>query len=84
MSRYIRETVMPEITAQLNTRGMNCPLPILKTRQVIKRLQSGEVLEVTSTDPGSTKDMVAFCEQTGHELLSSKEAAGGYVFLIRK
>ena len=63
---------------------MNCPLPILKTRQAINRLRSGEVLEVTSTDPGSTKDMVAFCEQTGHECLLSREATDGYVFLIRK
>jgi len=75
---------MPGTTAQLDTRGLNCPLPILKTQQAIKRLGSGEVLEVTSTDPGSTKDMVAFCEQTGHELISSREDAGGYVFLIRK
>ena len=64
---------MQETTAQLDTRGMNCPLPILKTRQAINRLRSGEVLEVTSTDPGSTKDMAAFCEQTGHEVVSSRE-----------
>jgi len=75
---------MQEISAQLDTRGMNCPLPILKTRQAINRLHSGEVLEVTSTDPGSTKDIVAFYKQTGHELVSSREDAGGYVFLIRK
>ena len=75
---------MTDTTAQLDTRGLNCPLPILKTQPAIKRLRSGEVLEVTSTDPGSMKDMVAFCEQTGHELVSSREHADGYVFLIRK
>ena len=75
---------MPETTTQLDVRGMNCPLPILKTRQAVNRLRSGEVLEVTSTDPGSMKDIAAFCEQTGHELLLSREATDGYVFLIRK
>jgi tRNA 2-thiouridine synthesizing protein A len=80
----IREIIMTEMTAQLDTRGLNCPLPILKTRQAIKQLRSGEVLEVTSTDPGSMKDIAAFCEQTGHELVSSMEAADGYVFLIKK
>lgn len=75
---------MTDTTARLDTRSMNCPLPILKTQQALKRLHPGEVLEVTSTDPGSMKDMLAFCEQTGHELVSSREDAGGYVFLIRK
>lgn len=75
---------MPETTAQLDTCGMSCPLPILKTRQAIKRLRTGEVLKVASTDPGSMKDMEAFCQQTGHELISSREAEDVYVFLIRK
>jgi tRNA 2-thiouridine synthesizing protein A len=79
-----REIVMLEITAQLDTRGLNCPLPILKAQQAIKRLRSGKALEVSSTDLGSMKDMEAFCQQTGHALVSSREAADGYVFLIRK
>jgi len=84
MSRYIREIVMPETTAQPDTRGMNCPCPYSSTQPAIKRLRSGEVLEVSSTDPGTMKDMVAFCEQTGHDLVSLMEAADGYAFLIRK
>jgi tRNA 2-thiouridine synthesizing protein A len=79
-----KEIVMTDTTARLDARGMNCPLPILKTQQALKRLRSGEMLEVTSTDSGSMGDMVAFCEQTGHELVSSGEDVGEYIFLIRK
>ena len=75
---------MTELAQRLDARGMNCPLPILKTRQAINRIASGEVLEVTATDPGSLKDMAAFCSQTGHHLLSSDTAGQGYVFLIEK
>ncbi len=75
---------MTEIAAQLDTRGMSCPLPILKTRQAIGKLHAGEVLEVRSTDPGSVQDMAAFCTQTGHELVSSGESSGHYIFMIRK
>ena len=69
---------------QLDTRGMNCPLPILKTKKAINGLQVGQTLEVTSTDPGSVKDMVSFCSQTGHEMMSQKEEAGDYTFYIKK
>ncbi|MEA3410210.1 MAG: sulfurtransferase TusA family protein [Pseudomonadota bacterium] len=68
----------------LDARGLNCPLPILQTRKAIASLSSGEVLEVTATDPGSVKDMDAFCRQTGHALISSRESGGDYVFQIRK
>lgn len=62
-------------TTTLDTKGMNCPLPILKTKKAIKAMNVGETLEVLSTDPGSVKDMEAFCKSTGNELLSSAEAA---------
>jgi tRNA 2-thiouridine synthesizing protein A len=75
---------MSEIAQRLDARGMNCPLPILKTRQAINRLASGQILEITATDPGSLKDMAAFCDQTGHHLLASNTAGGGFVFLIKK
>ena len=68
----------------LDARGLNCPLPILRTRKAIAGMDAGEVLEVSSTDPGSVKDMDSFCRQTGHELLSSQEAAGSFIFRIRK
>lgn len=75
---------MTTVAEKLDTRGMNCPLPIIKTRKAINLINSGEILEVTASDPGSVKDMASFCEQTGNRLVSSNEAAGGFVFLIEK
>ncbi len=69
---------------RLDARNLNCPLPILRVRKALKRMSQGELLEVTATDPGSVKDIDAFCRQTGDELLSASEAKGEYVFLIRK
>lgn len=73
-----------EVTETLNAKGLNCPLPILRTKKTIANLEVGEVLEVISTDPGSLKDMESFCVQTGHELLSSSQAGGDFIFQIRK
>ena len=71
-------------TQTLDTKGMNCPLPILKTKKAIKGLNAGETLEVLSTDPGSMKDMEAFCKSTGNKLLSSSEDGGVYTYEIEK
>ncbi len=68
----------------LDARGLNCPLPILRTRKAITGMNVGEILEVTATDPGSVKDMTSFCGQTGHELLDHGEADGSFIFRIRK
>jgi tRNA 2-thiouridine synthesizing protein A len=68
----------------LDARGLNCPLPILRTKKSLASLQSGETLKVVATDPGSLKDMVAFCTQTGNTLLSSQQSGGDFEFLIRK
>lgn len=75
---------MTDAIHTLDARGLNCPLPILRTKKAISALASGEILEVTATDPGSVKDLDSFCSQTGNEMLSSKEADGGFVFRIRK
>ena len=69
---------------ELDARGLNCPLPILRTKKALAELASGEVLKVASTDPGSVKDMAAFAKQTGNELVSSAEAGGEFVFFMRK
>jgi tRNA 2-thiouridine synthesizing protein A len=69
---------------ELDARGLNCPLPIIKTKKALNDLSSGQVLRVTSTDSGSVKDMESFAKQTGNELLASTEEGGGYVFFIRK
>lgn len=73
-----------EITQTLDATGLSCPLPILKTRKTIKQMQTGEVLQVTSTDTGSQKDIESFCRQTGHALLASEAHAGTFTFTIRK
>jgi tRNA 2-thiouridine synthesizing protein A len=71
-------------TQTLDTRGMNCPLPILRTKKALADLARGETLAVTATDPGSLKDMQAFCKQTGNELIASSANQGEFEFLIRK
>ena len=71
-------------THTLDARGLNCPLPILRTRKAIAKIEAGEVLEVTSSDPGSVKDISSFCSQTGHEFITSDEGSGDFIFTIRK
>ncbi len=67
----------------LDTKGLNCPLPILKARKALSGLPAGQVLEVLATDPGSVADFEAFCRQTGCELMESGEEDGVYRFVIR-
>lgn len=75
---------MNETTHTLDARGLNCPLPILRTKKAIAALSSGEILEITASDPGSVKDLDSFCSQTGHEMVSSEEIEDGFFFKIRK
>jgi tRNA 2-thiouridine synthesizing protein A len=69
---------------ELDARGLNCPLPILRTKKSLGELTAGQVLKVIATDPGSVKDMAAFAKQTGNELISTAEVGGDYVFLMKK
>jgi tRNA 2-thiouridine synthesizing protein A len=69
---------------ELDTRGMNCPLPILKTKKALADMTPGQVLKVVSTDAGSVKDMQAFANQTGNTLVSSSEEKGEYIFMMQK
>jgi len=69
---------------ELDTRGMNCPLPILKTKKALADMTPGQVLKVVSTDAGSVKDMQAFANQTGNTLMSSAEEKGEYIFMMQK
>ncbi len=69
---------------ELDARGLNCPLPILRTKKSLNEMTSGQTLKVIATDPGSVKDFAAFAKQTGNELLSSAEAGSEYTFFIRK
>ena len=69
---------------ELDTRGLNCPLPILRCKKALHEMSSGQVLKIVATDPGSVKDFQAFSRQTGNELLSSGEANGEFIFLMKK
>lgn len=75
---------MSTTAKELDARGLNCPLPILRAKKALNGLQPGEVLSVRATDPGAVKDFDAFCKQTGNELVSSAQTDGEYVFQIRK
>ena len=68
----------------LDVKGLNCPLPILKTKKALKELAQGDTLEVLTTDPGSVADFQAFCRTTGNELLEHDEDGGVYSFLLQK
>ncbi|MSQ99345.1 MAG: sulfurtransferase TusA family protein [Xanthomonadales bacterium] len=68
----------------LDLKGLNCPLPILKTKKALKDVAVGDTLEVLATDPGSTADFAAFCRITGNELLEHAEEGGVYRFVLRK
>jgi tRNA 2-thiouridine synthesizing protein A len=73
---------MPEI--MLDTRGLRCPLPVLRARKAMQRVAPGEVLLVLATDPGTVRDFDAFCAATGHELVEHRAQSGQFTFRIRK
>ena len=68
----------------LDARGLNCPLPILRTKKALGELNSGQVLKIIATDPGAVKDFEAFSKQTKNPLLEQAEANGEFVFFIQK
>jgi len=68
----------------LDARGLNCPLPVLKTKVLLGRMQAGQVLRVTATDTHARIDFEAYCARSGHELLAIREDAGVLEFLIRR
>jgi tRNA 2-thiouridine synthesizing protein A len=69
---------------ELDARGLNCPLPILKAKKALADMASGEVLRVIATDPGSVRDFQAFARQTGNALLEQSEANREFVFYMRR
>ena len=72
------------IDVEIDTRGLNCPLPILKAKKALAGMQSGQVLKVVSTDTGSVRDFAAFAEQTGNELLSQTTEDGDFVHILKR
>lgn len=78
---------MSEPTAfdrEVDARGLNCPLPILKAKKALAELGSGQVLKVVSTDPGSLRDFQAFARQTGNEMIGQSEADRIWTFFLKR
>jgi TusA-related sulfurtransferase len=69
---------------ELDTRGLNCPLPILKAKKALADMSSGEVLKVMATDPGSVRDFQAFARQTGNDLVQQDTAGVDFVHYLRR
>ena len=73
-----------EIATRVDARGLSCPMPIVKTAQAMKTTPSGGLVEILATDPGSGKDMAAWCRTTGNELVEQDSDGAVYRFVIRR
>jgi TusA-related sulfurtransferase len=71
-----------EVKRELDTRGLNCPLPILKAKKALADMQGGEVLRVVSTDAGSVRDFQAFAKQTGNELIDQQTVGNEFIHIL--
>ena len=74
----------PNHQKELDTRGLNCPLPILKAKKALADMHSGEVLKVVATDPGSVRDFQAFSRQTGNELIDQDTQGDEFIHYLRR
>jgi tRNA 2-thiouridine synthesizing protein A len=75
---------MTEVDRELDTRGLNCPLPILKAKKALAEMASGQLLKVVSTDSGSVRDFQAFARQTGNELVEQNSTGPDYTHVLRR
>jgi TusA-related sulfurtransferase len=73
-----------EIDKELDTRGLNCPLPILKAKKALAEMVSGQLLRVVSTDSGSNRDFQAFAKQTGNELVEQQMAGSDFIHILKR
>ncbi|MFI4926815.1 MAG: sulfurtransferase TusA family protein [Burkholderiales bacterium] len=73
-----------DIDKEIDTRGLNCPLPILKAKKALTDMQSGQLLKVVSTDSGSVRDFQAFSRQTGNELVEQQTVGAEYIHVLRR
>ena len=73
-----------DVQKELDTRGLNCPLPILKAKKALADMRSGEVLKVVATDPGSMRDFQAFARQTGNELIEQESSNDEFIHFLRR
>ena len=72
------------IDREIDTRGLNCPLPILKAKKALNDMASGQLLKVVSTDPGSLRDFQAFARQTGNELMDQQTAGTDFIHVLKR
>jgi TusA-related sulfurtransferase len=72
------------IDKELDTRGLNCPLPILKAKKALADMTSGQYLKVVSTDAGSTRDFQAFAKQTGNDLVEQQTVGTDYIHVLKR
>lgn len=72
------------IDQELDTRGLNCPLPILKAKKALTAMQSGQLLKVIATDQGSLRDFAAFAKQTGNELVDQQTVGNEFVHVLKR
>ena len=72
------------IDKELDTRGLNCPLPILKAKKALSEMESGQTLRVVATDSGSVRDFQAFARQTGNELIDQQTAGSDFIHVMRR
>ncbi|MDP2007897.1 MAG: sulfurtransferase TusA family protein [Rubrivivax sp.] len=73
-----------DVSKELDTRGLNCPLPILKAKKALADMASGDLLRVVSTDPGSMRDFQAFARQSGNELVEQTSAGADFLHVLRR
>jgi len=84
MSDTTFDSEIMEFQKELDARGLNCPLPILKAKKALAEMATGEVLRIVATDSGSVRDFQAFAKQTGNALLSHTQNGREFVFLMRR
>jgi tRNA 2-thiouridine synthesizing protein A len=73
-----------QIDREVDARGLNCPLPILRTKKALNDMTTGQVLRILATDPASVRDFQAFAKQTGNQLVEQSEQDGAFLFLLRR
>ena len=76
--------MMMTVDLELDTRGLNCPLPILKAKKALAGMSSGQLLRVVSTDAGSTRDFQAFARQTGNELVEQQTVGSDFIHVLKR
>lgn len=73
-----------QVDQEVDTRGLNCPLPILKAKKALAAMQSGQLLKVVATDTGSIRDFQAFAKQTGNELVEQQTVGSEFIHILRR